>query len=84
MSSVTNLLGEIQTLQANKRVGGICTVASVKAAISKDENEALDQACGDFSIDAVTISTWLQAKGQSAKPWTVNRHRRKQCSCVQS
>lgn len=82
MSSVANLLGEIQKLQSGKRVGGICTVANVKAAISKDENEALEQACKDLSIDAVTISTWLQTKGQSVKPWTVNRHRRKQCSCV--
>lgn len=82
MASVPSLLGEIQQIQAKKRVGGTCTVAGVKTAISKEEKEAFDQACGDFSIDAVTISTWLQSKGHTVRPWTVNRHRRNQCSCV--
>ena len=83
MSASDNLLSEIRQLQETKHRGASCSVRALKRSLDKEALAALSEAFAEETIDAVTIATWLTSKGHKVNSWTVNRHRRGQCSCEQ-
>lgn len=81
MANKAQLFNELREMQSRKHHGATCSVRSLMKGLSPDVLDALTEAFSDESLDAVTIATWLSAKGHKINSWTVNRHRRNLCSC---
>jgi hypothetical protein len=81
MANKAQLFNELRELQSNKRHGATCSLGALMRGLEPDVLGALNTAFSDYSLDAVTIATWLSAKGHKINSWTVNRHRRNLCSC---
>lgn len=63
--------------------GGTCAIALLP--LSPDERDDLDAALGadKTAVPATAIAAALQKRGHKINTFTVNRHRRGDCSCGQ-
>lgn len=81
MGSTVSALDELRKMQATKQRGAKCTLGIIARTLSKEDNEALNEALRDELIDSTTISVWMDRKGHALKRHTVARHRRGECRC---
>jgi|APGre2960657373_1045057.scaffolds.fasta_scaffold155669_2 hypothetical protein len=81
MTSRATALAELQKMQSFKPRGAKCTAGLVSRILGGKDREALIEALGDQTIDANTISVWLDRKGHKVRRHTVARHRRGECAC---
>ena len=79
--SVEKILDEMRGGFTKK--GPQCSVGLIFTSRGSDEQEALEKALSDSTIELVAVSRWLLKNGHDAKPHTLGRHRRKECRCDQ-
>jgi hypothetical protein len=81
MTGRATALAELQKMQSFKPRGAKCTAGLVSRVLEGKDREALLEALADKTIDASTISVWLDRKGHEVRRHTVARHRRGECVC---
>jgi hypothetical protein len=81
MSSRASALAELQKMQSFKTRGAKCTAGLVSRILQGKDRAAFFEALKDETIDANTISVWLDRKGHKVRRHTVARHRRGECAC---
>jgi hypothetical protein len=74
------LLDECRQEQAS-RSKAQCRIAHVLDSMEKSDRDDLNAAMDDTSIQHVTITNVLRAKGHDLGKHSVSTHRRGQCGC---
>jgi hypothetical protein len=59
-----------------------CRVRTLSAEFDKEDKQIFDEAVGDVSWAAETLSKALAAKGVTIAGSAITRHRKKECSCL--
>ena len=75
-------MGLLDEINANRqRTGTTCSVETVMAALDKKDRADLEAALADFGVTGSAIARALQARGHKVTQHTIQRHRRKDCTC---
>lgn len=76
-------MGIAEELETAKRLPGYpCGVLAVLEALPGSERDELELAFNDQAIRGEAISRVLKRRGYSVSGFTVQRHRRGDCSCA--
>jgi len=81
MISRASALEELRRMQSFKPRGAKCTAGLVTKILQGEDQAAFLEALVDKTIDASTISVWLDRKGHKVRRHTLARHRRGECAC---
>lgn len=70
-------------LAAQRRAGGVCTIAKVLAAAGPKDRKTIEQWIANDTISAVRIAESIDGKfaGLRVGYYSVNRHRKGGCTC---
>ena len=75
-----SLLDEIEQEQATKATS-TCTIRTILDSLDTEDREDLQGALNNLAVEGTTIAAILKRRGFKVSSHTVQRHRRKACSC---
>jgi hypothetical protein len=85
MTKAPNVLEEIQSLQRETMRTGKkrCRFVEFYERLSPNEQAGIEAAMKDPSINGTTIARFFDRRGMSISGHSIQRHRRKDCTCDQ-